>query len=132
MNNRSQEIIENFSFFTSWEEKYEYLIDLGREMTPIKAEFKQDKNLIHGCQSKVWLYCARHDEKLYFYGDSEALITKGIVAIIIKLYSGLTKKEIINQNNNIFDKIGLREHLSMTRANGLNLMLNKIKNFALK
>ena len=94
MNTSAQEIIENFSLFTSWEEKYEYIIDLGREMKPIKDEFKKDKYLIHGCQSKVWLYCENRDEKLYFYGDSDALITKGIVAIIIKLYSGLTKKEI--------------------------------------
>ena len=130
MNNQAKEIIDNFSFFTSWEEKYEYLIDLGKEMSPLDTKFKHDNHLIHGCQSKVWLYCEKKNQKLYFYGDSDALITRGIVAIIIQLYSGLSKKEIATQNDDVFEIIGLRDHLSMTRANGLNLMISKIKHFA--
>jgi len=130
MNSQANKIIDNFSFFHSWEEKYEYLIELGREMKPLNTKFKNDKHLIHGCQSKVWLYCEKKNEKLYFYGDSDALITKGIVAIIIQLYSGLSKKEIQAESEGVFETIGLTDHLSMTRANGLNLMINKIKQFA--
>lgn len=130
MKNQAKEIIDGFSFFTSWEEKYEYLIGLGKEMSPLNPKFKHDNYLIHGCQSKVWLYCEKKNQKLYFYGDSDALITRGIVAIIIQLYSGLSKKEIATQNDDVFEIIGLRNHLSMTRANGLNLMINKIKHFA--
>lgn len=130
MSSQANKIIDNFSLFHSWEEKYEYLIELGREMEPLNPLFKNDNHLIHGCQSKVWLYCEKKNEKLYFYGDSDALITKGIVAIIIQLYSGLNKKEIKTEANDVFKKIGLRDHLSMTRANGLNLMINRIKQFA--
>ena len=130
MCSQANKIIDSFSFFHSWEEKYEYLIELGREMEPLNPMFKNDAHLIHGCQSKVWLYCEEKNEKLYFYGDSDALITKGIVAIITQLYSGLSKKEIRTENKDVFEVIGLRDHLSMTRANGLNLMINKIKEFA--
>ena len=130
MNSQANKIIDSFSFFHSWEEKYEYLIELGREMSPLNTKFKNDDYLIHGCQSKVWLYCEKKNEKLYFYGDSDALITKGLVAIIIQLYSGLSKKEIQRENEDVFETIGLRYHLSMTRANGLSLMINKIKQFA--
>jgi cysteine desulfuration protein SufE len=130
MNNQAEKIIKSFAFLNTWEEKYEYLIDLGREMETIDPIFKNDNHLIHGCQSKVWLYCEKKNENLYFYGDSDALITKGIVAIIIQLYSGLTTKEIAAHNNDVFEIIGLRNHLSMTRANGLNLMIDKIKQFA--
>ena len=130
MSSRANQIINSFSFFHSWEEKYEYLIELGREMDPLNPSFKNDDHLIHGCQSKVWLYCEKNNEKLYFYGDSDALITKGIVAIIIQLYSGLSEKEIRGEKMDVFETIGLRDHLSMTRANGLNLMINKIKEFA--
>lgn len=130
MNHQAKKIIDSFSVFTSWEEKYEYLIDLGRKMDPLNHKFKHDNYLIHGCQSKVWLYCEKKNQKLYFYGDSDALITKGIVAIIIQIYSGLSGKEIIKQKKDVFKIIGLRDHLSMTRANGLNLMITKIKNFA--
>ena len=130
MSSQANKIIDSFSLFHSWEEKYEYLIELGREMEPLNPLFKNDNHLIHGCQSKVWLYCEKKNEKLYFYGDSDALITKGIVAIIIQLYSGLNKKEIKTGANDVFKKIGLLDHLSMTRANGLNLMINRIKQFA--
>ena len=130
MSSQANKIIDSFSFFHSWEEKYEYLIELGREMAPLNPVFKNEHHLIHGCQSKVWLYCEEKNEKLYFYGDSDALITKGIVAIITQLYSGLSKKEVETENKDVFEIIGLRDHLSMTRANGLNLMINKIKQFA--
>ena len=130
MNSQANKIIDSFSFFHSWEEKYEYLIELGRQMSPLNPKFKNDNYLIPGCQSKVWLYCEKKNKKLYFYGDSDALITKGIVAIIIQLYSGLSKKEILLEDEDVFEIIGLRDHLSMTRANGLNLMITKIKQFA--
>ena len=130
MHEKAEEIIADFSLFSSWEEKYEYLIELGKEMSPINPDLKSDKNLIHGCQSRVWLYCEERNNKLYFHGDSDSLITKGLVALVVNLYSGLQKNEIIGIDHVIFEKIGLRDHLSMTRSNGLNLMLQKIINFA--
>jgi len=130
MHKKAEEIIADFSLFSSWEEKYEYLIELGKDMPPINPDLKSDKNLIHGCQSRVWLYCEEKNNKFYFHGDSDSLITKGLVALVVDLYSGLQKSEIIGIDYVIFEKIGLRDHLSMTRSNGLNLMLQKIINFA--
>tara|TARA_Y100000814_G_C12298518_1_gene390943 strand:- start:749 stop:1162 length:414 start_codon:yes stop_codon:yes gene_type:complete len=125
-------IIDDFSLFTSWEEKYEHLISLGRELTPLKKTYKTDAYLIKGCQSRVWLACEYGDGKLFFYGDSDALITKGIVALIIKIYSLSSPSEIVENDINVFTDIGLDEHLSMTRANGLSSMLKAIKNYAIK
>tara|TARA_B100002052_G_C15699746_1_gene514524 strand:- start:341 stop:754 length:414 start_codon:yes stop_codon:yes gene_type:complete len=125
-------IIDDFSLFTSWEEKYEHLISLGRELTPLKKTYKTDAHLIKGCQSRVWLACEYGDGKLFFYGDSDALITKGIVALIIKIYSLSSPSEIVENDINVFAEIGLDEHLSMTRANGLSSMLKVIKNYAIK
>ena len=125
-------IIDDFSLFTSWEEKYEHLISLGRELTPLKKTYKTDAYLIKGCQSRVWLACEYGDGKLFFYGDSDALITKGIVALIIKIYSLSSPSEIVENDINVFTEIGLDEHLSMTRANGLSSMLKAIKNYAIK
>ena len=132
MEDRANEIISGFSLLTSWEDKYEYLIQLGQEMPVLAKEFKKKEHLISGCQSKVWLVCKEINNKLYFYADSDALITKGIVAIIVILYSGVSAKEIINYKNSIFEKIGLTEHLSMTRLNGLNKMLEQIDGCANK
>ncbi len=125
-----KEIVDSFLLFDSWEEKYEYIIDLGRELDPLNKGLRTDTNLIVGCQSKVWLYCEEKNNKCFFYGDSDALITKGLVALIIKVFSGLDKDEIVNFDKAFFEKIGLRSKLSMTRSNGLNLMLQKIINFA--
>jgi cysteine desulfuration protein SufE len=116
--------------FGSWQEKYEYLIEIGRNMPVLEAKFKTNKHVIEGCQSKVWLRCEEKDKKLYFYGDSDALITKGLLALVIMLYSGLSKKEFVGQGDDVIRKIGLVDHLSMTRANGLQQMLKKIQEHA--
>ena len=132
INSRTSKIIADFDFFNSWEEKYEHLIDLGKDMSELKEGLKTESNLIKGCQSKVWMHCEYKNKKLYFYGDSDALITKGLVALIITLYSGLSAEEILNANIDFFKQIGLREQLSMTRSNGLNMMLEKIRKYGQK
>ena len=132
MRRRAEQIIEEFSLFGSWEEKYEHLINLGSEISKLENSLKIDKNLMRGCQSKVWLICKYVDGKLYFYGDSDALITRGLVALVLKLYSNSTAAEIINAELDLFEKIGLHKHLSMNRANGLNIMIKTIQKHALK
>ena len=121
-----EKLILNFSLFNNWEEKYEYLIELGEDICFIDPDKKTSKYLIQGCQSKVWLDFEFKNDKLYFYGDSDALISKGLVALIIELYSGNSPKEILTHQDNFFEKINLKEHLSMTRSNGLNMMIKKI------
>ena len=125
-------IISNFTLFSSWEDKYEHLISLGESIPQLKKTYKTDDYLIRGCQSRVWLACECLNGKLYFYGDSDALITKGILALIIKLYSKSSPNEILNHDIGLFTQIGLIEHLSMNRANGLNLMIQTVKNCATK
>ena len=125
-------IIADFALCNTWEEKYEHLIDLGGDIPLIPAEKKTPLNLIHGCQSRVWLDCEKRDDRLYFYGDSDALISKGLAALIIKLFSGGTALEILNYNNSVFEKIKLNQHLSMTRSNGLVMMIKQIKKYAQK
>ena len=132
MEDRAAKIINDFALLSSWEEKYEYLIEFGREMQCIEETFKTDEYLIRGCQSKVWLSCEYNNKKLYFYADSDALITKGIVALIVNLYSGAVPKEILKETQDVFSIIGLREHLSMTRLNGLSIMIQTIKQYAIK
>ena len=132
MEDRAAKIINDFALLSSWEEKYEYLIEFGREMQCIEETFKTDEYLIRGCQSKVWLSCEYNNKKLYFYADSDALITKGIVALIVNLYSGAMPKEILKETQDVFSIIGLREHLSMTRLNGLSIMIQAIKQYAIK
>lgn len=129
---RLDNIIADFAHFSSWEEKYEYLIEFGYDLQPLPNNLKTNTNLIHGCQSKVWLVCKYEEKKLYFYGDSDALITKGLVALIIKLYSGCSVGEVLKENGQIFSTIGLQKHLSMNRANGLNIMIKTVQNYALK
>ena len=128
----AKQIINEFSFLNSWEEKYEHLISIGMEMPSLKNNIKTDTNLIRGCQSKVWLICKYNVGKLYFYADSDALITRGIVALIVRLYSNSTPREIIDAKIDVFSSIGLHEHLSMNRANGLSIMLQTIQKHALK
>lgn len=124
-------IISDFECFSSWEDKYRFIIELGQELKELSNDSKIDKNLIRGCQSKVWLVCHYDKKKLYFYGDSEALITKGIVSLIIKLYSGRSAKDILEGNlEETLSKIGLSDHLSMQRANGLLMMVKTIKSYA--
>ena len=131
MKKHVKNLITDFELLSSWEEKYEHLISLGNNI-PIFEGIKAEGYLIRGCQSKVWLACKYKNGKLYFYGDSDALITRGIVALIIEIYSNSRPEEIINEKVDFFRTIGLQEHLSMTRANGLNIMLKTINKYALK
>jgi len=116
--------------FNDWTEKYEYIIDLGKSLPVIKTQYKTQENIIRGCQSKVWLYAEDIDNKLIFTADSDAIITKGIIAILIRIFSNQSAEEIINAKTDFIEKIGLKEHLSPTRANGLSSMIKQIKLYA--
>lgn len=128
-----KEIIEEFELFgDDWEGKYEHLIDLGKSLPKIKDEFKVDENIIKGCQSRVWLHSVNDNGKIIYTADSDAIITKGMVALMIRVLSNQTPQEIINADLGFIKTIGLMEHLSPTRANGLVSMINKMKEDALK
>ena len=131
INEIQDEVIEEFDEFTEWMDKYQMLIDLGNELEGLSAEYKTEQNLIDGCQSRVWLQCDIKDGKLVFTADSDALITKGIIALLIRVVSGHTPKDIIDADLYFIDRIGLRQHLSPTRSNGLLSMVKKIKAYAL-
>ena len=126
-----KEIIEEFSMFDDWMQLYEYIIELGKSLPLIAPEFKSDDYIIKGCQSKVWVHADLHGTKLIFTADSDAIITKGIIAILIRAYSNQHPDEILNANTDFIDKIGLKEHLSPTRANGLVSMIKQMKMYAL-
>ncbi|MCE3258514.1 MAG: Fe-S metabolism protein SufE [Bacteroidetes bacterium] len=127
------EITEEFELFgDDWESKYEHLIDLGRSLPVIKEEYKTEENIIKGCQSRVWLHSEKQGDKILFTADSDAIITKGMVALMIRVLGNHTAKEIIESKLDFIDKIGLKEHLSPTRANGLVSMINRMKMDALK
>jgi cysteine desulfuration protein SufE len=126
-----EEIVDEFSMFDDWMQRYEYIIELGKNLPLIKEEFKVDENLIKGCQSKVWLQGEQNDDKIVFTADSDAILTKGIIAILIRVFSNQTPKDIIDANMDFIDEIGLKEHLSPTRANGLVSMIKNIKMYAL-
>lgn len=126
-----KEIIEEFSMFDDWMQRYEYMIELGKSLPLIASEFKSDDYIIKGCQSKVWVHADLRGTKLIFTADSDAIITKGIIAILIRAYSNQHPDEILNANNDFIDKIGLKEHLSPTRANGLVSMIKQMKMYAL-
>lgn len=130
-NEIQDEIIEEFSEFTEWMDKYQMLIDLGNDLDGLDAEYKNEQNLIDGCQSRVWLQCDIKDGKLVFTADSDALITKGIIALLIRVVSGHTPKEILDTDLYFIERIGLHQHLSPTRSNGLLSMVKKIKAYAL-
>ena len=125
-----EEVIESFSMFDEWLDKYEYLISLGQDLEPFPEELKTDDKLIKGCQSRVWLNCNEQDGKLFFTADSDAIITKGIISLLISVYSGRPAVEIASDDFDFVEKIGLRENLSPTRANGLVSMISKIKEYA--
>ncbi len=125
------QIVEEFSVFTDWLDKYEYLIELGRSLPIIEESGKRDANLIKGCQSRVWLGCEINNGKLYFKADSDAIITKGIISLLVRVYNGRTPSEILDSDVSFIDEIGLRENLSPTRANGLVSMLEQIRNYAI-
>lgn len=126
-----QEIVEEFSGFEDWMDKYSYLIEIGNEMIPIDLKYKIDSNLIRGCQSRVWLHQDFSDGRITFEAESDALIVKGLVALLLRIYSGRTPKEILESEPRFIDAIGLRQHLSPTRSNGLLAMVKQMKLYAL-
>jgi len=125
------EIVSEFSMFDDWMERYEYIIELGKGLPIIEAQFKTEDNIIKGCQSKVWVHAEENDGKVVFSADSDAILTKGIIAILIRAFSNQTPAAILEANTDFVDEIGLKEHLSATRANGLVSMIKKIKMYAL-
>jgi|TARA_B110000263_G_scaffold36840_1_gene28486 cysteine desulfuration protein SufE len=126
-----EEIIEEFEIFDDWMQKYEYLIDLGKELAPIDKKYKTEDNLIKGCQSRVWLHAEYTDGRIIYTADSDAIMTKGIVAILINVLSGQTPSEISTAKLDFINEIGLKEQLSPTRANGLVSMIKQMKLYAL-
>lgn len=130
INELQEEVIEEFSAFDDWMDKYQMLIDLGNELSPLDEKYKVENNLIEGCQSRVWLQCDLVDGLLVFTADSDALITKGIIALLIRVLSGHSPKEIAEADLHFIDAIGLKDHLSPTRSNGLLSMVKQIKAYA--
>ena len=132
INETQDEIIAEFSDFDDWMDRYQLLIDLGSEQAPLDEAYKTDQNLIEGCQSRVWLQADEADGKLVFQAESDALIVKGIIALLIKVLSGHTPDEILNADLYFIDRIGLHEHLSPTRSNGLLAMVKQMRMYALE
>ncbi len=130
LDEKQQEIIEEFSMFDDWMDKYNYLIELSHDLPEMDPQNKTQDNLIEGCQSKVWLHAEMQGDKLVFNADSDAIITKGIIALLIQVLSGRKPSEIKEANLYFIDEIGLKENLSPTRSNGLVAMINKIKAYA--
>lgn len=126
-----QQIVEDFSVFTEWLDKYAYLIELGKSLAPYDEKNKTPQNLIEGCQSRVWLNAELVNSRIIFTADSDAIITKGIVSLLVRVFSGQTPQDVIAADITFIDKIGLRENLSPTRANGLLSMLKQIKLYAI-
>ncbi|MBR3977981.1 MAG: SufE family protein [Bacteroidaceae bacterium] len=131
INEIQDSIIEQFSDFDDWLDRYQLLIDLGSEQEPLPEEYKSDNNLIEGCQSRVWLQADFIDGKVHFRAESDALIVKGIVSLLISVYSGHTPDEILSSEPYFVEAIGLKEHLSPTRSNGLVAMIKQMKLYAL-
>ncbi len=125
-----QSVVDDFSMYDEWLDKYEYIIDLGKKLDSFPEEKKTDDRLIKGCQSRVWLDCEVRDGRLFFSADSDAIITKGIISLLISVYSGRTAEEIAGDDFSFIDQIGLRENLSPTRSNGLASMIQTIKTTA--
>jgi cysteine desulfuration protein SufE len=131
INEIQDEVIEEFAVFDDWMDKYQMLIDLGNELNALDNKYKTEQNLIDGCQSRVWLQCDYEDGLLVFKADSDALIVKGIIALLLQVVSGHTPQEILDADLYFIDKIGLHEHLSPTRSNGLLAMVKQVKAYAL-
>ena len=125
------EIVAEFEMFDDWMQRYEYMIDLGKDLPIIEEQYKTDENIIKGCQSKVWVHAELENDKLIFTADSDAIITKGIIAILIRAFSGQSPQNVIDANTDFIDAIGLKEHLSPTRANGLVSMIKQLKMYAI-
>lgn len=131
INELQDEVVEEFSDFDDWMDKYQLLIDLGNEQEPLTPQYKTEQNLIDGCQSRVWLQADMEEGKVVFRAESDALIVKGIIALLIKVVSGHTPDEILNSDLYFIEKIGLKEHLSPTRSNGLLAMVKQMRMYAL-
>ena len=131
INELQDEVIEEFSDFDDWMDKYQLLIDLGNEQEPLDEKYKTEQNLIDGCQSRVWLQADMEDGNVVFQAESDALIVKGIIALLIKVVSGHTPDEILNSDLYFIENIGLKEHLSPTRSNGLLAMVKQMRMYAL-
>ena len=125
-----KEIIDEFSVFEDWMDKYEYIIELGKSVPVIDQEQKTEENLIKGCQSRVWLSSEFRDGRIWFAADSDAIITKGIISLLVRVFNGRTPQEILSSDFSFVEKIGLKDNLSPTRANGLVSMIKQIKNYA--
>ena len=125
------EIVDEFALFDSWDEKYEYIIDLGKKLPPLENEYKIDDNRVRGCQSTVYLTASYKDDKIYFKADSDAVIVKGLISMLIRVLSGHTTDEIVNAKLDFINKIGMMSHLAQTRSNGLLAMVKQMKNYAL-
>lgn len=128
---KQKALVETFEFLEDWTDRYEHIISLGKELAPLSDEFKTDENIIKGCQSQVWLHAEMKDGKLFFSADSDAIITKGLISMIIQVYSGHEPQEIIKKDLTFIDQIGLKEHLSPTRSNGLLSMVKQLKFYAI-
>jgi cysteine desulfuration protein SufE len=122
-----QEIIDDFSLFESWEEKYEYLIDLGKKLLPLDENFKTEDYKIKGCQSSVWIHSSVKDSNVFYEGDSDAIIVKGLVSLMIKVLSGQSPKDIVEAPLEFINEVGLSSHLAQTRSNGLRSMIKQMK-----
>lgn len=127
-----KEIIEDFAMFEDWEGKYEYLIDMAKSLPKIEEQFKVEENIIKGCQSRVWLHSEKQDDKIVFTADSDAIITKGLVALMVRVLSLQSPADIVSADLSFINSIGLKENLSPTRANGLVSMINRMKADALR
>jgi cysteine desulfuration protein SufE len=130
INEAQDEIIDEFEIFDDWMEKYEYIIQLGKDLPLIDEQYRKEENLIKGCQSKVWLHSEYKDGRIFFTADSDALITKGLVSMVVRVLTGHTPKEIAEAELYFIDKIGLKSHLSPTRSNGLLSMVKQMKIYA--
>lgn len=126
-----EEIVDEFLMFEDWMERYEYIIELGKSLPLIDPQFKTEDNIIKGCQSKVWLHGELIGDKVVFRADSDAILTKGIIALLLRVFSNFSPQEILEANIDFIDRIGLKEHLSATRANGLVSMIKQLKLYAL-
>jgi cysteine desulfuration protein SufE len=126
-----REIVEEFSLFDSWDEKYEYIIDLGKKLAPLDEQYKKDENKVRGCQSTVWLVAEYRDGKVYFKAESDAVIVKGLISMLIRVLSGQTPNDIIQAKLSFIQEIGMTTHLAQTRSNGLLSMVKQMKNYAL-
>jgi cysteine desulfuration protein SufE len=125
------EIVEEFSLFDSWDDKYEYIIDLGKKLSPLEDQYKKDENKVRGCQSTVWLVADYRDGRIYYKADSDAVIVKGLISMLIRVLSGQPADDIVNTKLDFINKIGMMSHLAQTRSNGLLAMVKQMKNYAL-